>query len=94
MHRYWVYILTNAYNGVLYIGVTNNLLRRVHEHREGFDDGFTKRYHVHKLVYAEEFSDVRDAIQREKQLKKGPRRKKVELINGQNPGWRDLSHDL
>ncbi len=90
---YYVYILSNWNNRVIYIGVTNNLMRRVYEHKNEFVEGFTKKYHVHKLVYYEEYSDVRDAIQREKQLKKWNRMKKDNLIQQLNPEWKDLSKE-
>ena len=93
-HRYFVYILTNDRHTVLYTGVTNDLLRRIGEHRAGTLSGFTRRYNVHKLVYFEEYVGVTDAITREKQIKGGSRRKKVALINGMNPDWRDLFPDL
>jgi putative endonuclease len=88
--RYSIYILTNDRHTVLYTGVTNNLQRRISEHRAGFSS-FTSRYNVHKLVYFEEFHEVNDAIAREKQIKGGSRQKKVALIDGTNPDWRDLS---
>jgi len=94
MHRYWVYILTNEHNGVLYIGVTGNLSRRIYQHREGAVEGFTKTYNVKKLVYFEEMSEISAAIEREKQLKKGPRKREVELIQSLNPGWNDLFDQL
>jgi putative endonuclease len=93
MKRYYVYILTNVRHTVLYTGVTNNLARRLEEHRRGFS-AFTRRYNVHKLVYFEEFHDVRDAITREKQIKSGSRQKKLALIESLNPLWRDLSEEL
>ena len=88
---YFVYILTNWDDSVLYIGVTSNLPRRLYEHRNGLVDGFSKKYNVHKLVYFEETSDVYAAISREKQLKKWRRDKKIALIQRMNPGWIDLS---
>ena len=90
---YFVYILSNWNDSVLYIGVTGNLERRLYEHRNGLTDGFTKRYNVHKLVYFEDTSDVYSAISREKQLKSWGRKKKVELIEKHNPEWVDLSKD-
>ena len=87
---YFVYIMTNVHNSVLYIGVTNNLKRRVYEHKAGKGSVFTNKYNVHKLVYYEVCDDVRSAIAREKQLKGGSRQKKIDLINGLNSGWRDL----
>ena len=91
---YYVYILTNQNNTVLYTGITNDLKRRVNEHREGLADGFTKKYRVHKLVYFEETSEVISAIAREKQIKGGSRKKKIDLIVSVNPEWRDLRNDL
>ena len=76
---------------MLYIGVTNNLPRRLYEHRNGLVDGFTKKYNVHKLVYYEYTNDVYSAISREKQLKKWTRAKKNDLVVKENPEWRDLS---
>jgi len=90
---YFVYILTNWDDSVLYIGVTNNLPRRLYEHCNGLADGFTKKYNVHKLVYYESTNDVYSAISREKQLKKWNRRKKNWLITKANPQWKDLSQD-
>lgn len=86
----WVYIMTNRPNGALYVGVTGNLARRIWEHREGAADGFTKRYDLKRLVYAEMHQDIRFAIQREKNLKHWPRAWKVRLIHAQNPEWDDL----
>jgi len=91
MSQYFVYMLTNKSNKVLYIGVTNNLERRMYEHRNKMIDGFTKRYNLTKLGYFEETSDVRSAIQREKQLKNWHRDWKISLINRFNPNWNDLS---
>ena len=88
---YYVYMLTNQHSNVLYIGVTNNLVRRVYEHRHHLVDGFTKRYHVDKLVYYETTSDIAAAITREKQLKGWTRAKKNWLITKENPNWSDLS---
>ena len=88
---YYIYILSNWCDSVLYIGVTNNLVRRLYEHRNGLADGFTKKFNVHKLVYYECTNDVRSAIQREKQLKGWTRAKKCNLIAKMNPGWSDLS---
>ena len=82
---YWVYILASRRNGTLYVGVTNNLSRRVWEHKEAIVKGFTKEYGVKFLVYYESYPDVRDAIQREKNIKKWPRRWKLDLIEGMNP---------
>ena len=90
---YFVYILSNWDDSVIYIGVTGNLPRRLYEHRNGLVEGFTKKYNVHKLVYYEHTSDVYSAISREKQLKKWRREKKNQLIEAMNPQWRDLSLD-
>jgi len=86
--------MTNKYNKVLYTGVTNNLLRRVYEHREKLIEGFTSRYNVTKLVYFENHVDPLSAIQREKQIKGGSRKKKIQLIERKNPNWHDLYPDL
>ena len=90
---YFVYILANWDDSVLYTGVSGNLQRRLYEHRNGLVDGFTKKYNVHKLVYFEDTNDVYSAISREKQLKKWSRSKKEALINSMNPEWIDLSKD-
>ena len=91
MNQYFVYILTNKSSKVLYIGVTNNLERRMYEHKNKMIDGFTKRYNLTKLIYFEEASDIRSAIEREKQLKNWHRDWKIKLINNFNPEWKDLS---
>ena len=88
---YYVYILSNWDDSVLYIGVTSNLPKRLFEHRNHLVDGFTKKYNVHKLVYFEETTDVNSAIAREKQLKGWTRKKKIDLISKTNPEWIDLS---
>ena len=88
-----VYILTNKKNGVLYIGVTNNLERRILEHKSRHIEGFTKKYHTDKLVHYETGSDIHEAIRREKQLKKWKRQWKIELIEKENPEWNDLAQD-
>jgi putative endonuclease len=88
--EYCVYILTNKNNTVLYTGVTNDLWRRVTDHKAGKGSVFTKRYNLTKLVYFECGNDVNIAILREKQIKAGSRKKKIELINGMNPEWKDL----
>jgi putative endonuclease len=90
---YYVYLLSNWNNKVLYIGVTNDLERRIYEHRQKLIAGYTEKYNVNKLVYYEETSDVIAAISREKQLKKWRRDKKNALVNGLNPEWKDLSLD-
>ncbi len=87
---YYVYILTNKTDKVMYIGVTNDIVRRVYEHRNHMIDGFTAKYNVTKLVYVESALDVRDAIQREKQLKGWTRAKKNALVETVNPKWEDL----
>jgi len=92
--NYYVYIMTNERNTVLYTGVTNDLKRRVYEHKEKLIGGFTKKYNVTRLVYYEVHEDARGAISREKQLKGGSRRKKIELVNGENATWRDLYGDI
>jgi putative endonuclease len=86
----FVYFLTNRPNGILYVGVTNNLIRRAYEHRSGFVDGFTKRYGLKRLVYFETFDDIRAAIQREHNIKHWSRAWKVRTITAANPGWEDL----
>ena len=88
---YFVYILSNWDDSVLYIGVTSNLTKRLYEHRHGLVDGFTKKYNVNKLVYYENTNEVYSAISREKQLKKWSRSKKNVLISKMNPDWKDLS---
>jgi putative endonuclease len=92
--EYCVYIMTNQYNTVLYTGVTNNLKRRVWQHKEGFGSIFTSKYRVTKLVYYEVYENVNLAISREKQIKGGSRQKKLDLINGFNPDWRDLDEEI
>ncbi|APF17265.1 GIY-YIG nuclease family protein [Caldithrix abyssi] len=91
---YFVYIMTNWNNKVMYVGITNNLMRRVYEHKNKLIDGFTKKYNINKLVYYETFQDVRAAIEREKEIKKWRREKKNKLVNTENPEWRDLSEDF
>jgi putative endonuclease len=88
--RAWVYILASVARGTLYVGVTTDLSRRVHEHREGLIPGFTKTYGVKMLVYYEPHYSISAAIQREKNIKHWPRAWKVQLIEGTNPLWRDL----
>jgi len=88
--QFYVYILASHIGGTLYIGVTNDLVRRCYEHREKLADGFTRRYNVGKLVYFECFDDPENAIRREKQLKKWNRAWKVRLIEANNPNWDDL----
>lgn len=93
-NQYYVYILTNKYNTVLYVGVTNDLFRRIKEHKDRIHPGFTSKYRILKLVYFETTEDIEAAIMREKQLKAGNREKKERLINTLNPEWRDLSDDF
>ena len=92
--QFAVYILASERNGTLYIGVTSDLSRRVYEHREGLVEGFTKQYGVKMLVHCELFDSVSHAIQRETNLKRWPRKWKLELIEKDNPQWRDLYEDL
>jgi putative endonuclease len=94
MKQYFVYILSNKRNGAMYVGITNNLERRVYEHKNKLSDGFTKKYGLDKLVYFEETSDVRDALEREKQLKHWKRKWKMDLIEKDNPEWEDLTKSL
>jgi putative endonuclease len=91
MRMYYVYILASKKNGTLYTGVTNDIERRVYEHKHKLTPGFTSRYNVNRLVYYEEFNDIRDAIAREKQIKGWLRKKKIALIESMNPNWDDLS---
>ena len=90
MNQYYIYIMTNFTNTTLYTGVTNNLMRRVYQHKNGLVEGFTKKYKVHKLVYYEETESIIAAITREKQIKGGSRQDKIDLINNMNPEWKDL----
>ena len=92
--QYYIYIITNQYNTVLYTGVSNDLIRRVYEHKEKLIAGFTKKYNVNKLVYYEIFTDINSAITREKQIKAGSRQKKIDLVNSMNPQWCDLYEGL
>ena len=92
--NYYVYILANKHSAVLYTGVTNDLKRRVYEHKSKVAGGFTRKYNIDKLVYCEVLSDPYSAITREKQIKAGSRRKKVELVEKYNPAWEDLYEGL
>ena len=92
--QYYAYILANKRNGTIYIGVTNNLKRRVGEHKEDLIEGFTKKYRIHSLVYFESYNDIKDALTREKRLKKWNREWKIKLIEEMNPDWCDLYNDL
>ena len=89
-----VYLLTNKPNGTLYIGVTSDLPKRIWEHRNKAIRGFSEKYNLTRLVYFELYRDMREAISREKQLKAGSRRSKVELIESSNPDWKDLYRDI
>jgi len=91
---YFVYIMTNKNDNVLYTGITNDLKRRVYEHKEKLIKGFTKRYNIDKLVYYEVYEDISTAISREKQIKGGSRQRKIDLINVMNKGWKDLYEEL
>jgi putative endonuclease len=90
----YIYILTNRTNTVIYTGVTSGLQKRVYEHKQGLVEGFTSKYNVHKLVYYEVFDSIVDAIIREKQIKGGSRKKKVDLIKNFNPEFKDLYEEL
>ncbi len=92
--QYYIYITTNRNNTVLYVGVTNDLQRRVYEHKEKLTEGFTKKYNVNRLVYYEVFEDIENAIIREKQIKGGSRAKKIKLIESINKEWKDLYPNL
>jgi putative endonuclease len=92
--RFFVYILASRYKGTLYIGVTNDLSRRVGEHKAGFVPGFTKTYKIHNLVYYEEYASILEARARERLLKRWRREWKFRLIEAANPNWRDLMTDL
>lgn len=94
MATYYVYIMASRRNGTLYVGVTNDLVRRVYEHRNGLVPGFTKKYSVKRLVHFEQTDDFRSAIQREKNLKHWPRAWKIALIEKANPQWSDLYDDV
>ena len=92
--QYYVYFLTNWNNKVLYVGVTNNLTRRIYEHKNKLVESFTEKYKVNKLIYYEIFADIEQAILREKQIKGGPRYRKNDLVSKFNPNWEDLSKRL
>ena len=94
MRQYYVYILASQRNGTLYIGVTNDLIRRIYQHKNKIADGFTKKYNVDKLVYYETTENIESAILREKQLKNWHRSWKINLIQSKNPEWRDLYEDI
>ncbi len=92
--QYCIYIMTNSHNTVLYTGVTNNLARRVYEHKNGLGGIFTRKYNIQKLVYYEVGEDVHAVIAREKQIKGGSRKKKIELLERLNPEWKDLYEEI
>lgn len=92
--NYYVYILANKYNGTLYIGVTSNLIKRIWEHKNKLVDGFSKKFDIYMLVYFEPHKDVKDAILREKQIKKWNRAWKIRLIEKDNPEWEDLYSEI
>jgi len=94
MKQYYVYILASRPGGAIYVGVTGDLLRRVAQHKQGAIKGHTKRYNINQLVYFEQYADVRDAIQREKNMKHWPRVYKTRLILEMNPTWRDLYKEI
>jgi len=94
MGQYFVYILASKRNGTIYIGITNNLLKRVHQHRSNLVEGFTKTYKVHELVYYETHKNINDAITKEKRMKKWKRKWKLKLIEKFNPNWEDLFNTL
>jgi len=94
MREYYIYILASKRNGTLYTGFTNDLLRRVSEHKSDVVKGFTKKYGVHRLVYFEQYDDYDAVLQREKQIKEWKRKWKVELIERTNPKWKDLFDEL
>ena len=93
-NQYFIYIITNKFQGVLYIGVTNNLKRRIYEHKNKFVDGFSKKYNLSNLVYYEIFDDIESAITREKYLKGKKRDFKISLIENFNPTWKDLYDEI
>ena len=94
METYYVYMMANKHNNVLYIGVTNNLIRRVYEHKRGLSHGFTKKYNCHKLVWFQQTNDITSAITQEKQMKKWQREYKENVIREMNPEWKDLYAEL
>ncbi len=94
MKQSYIYIMSNKLNGTLYVGVTSDIIRRVYEHKNSLVDGFTKKYNLKTLVYYEIYDDITEAITREKQLKAGSRKKKIELIDSMNQNWNDLYEGL
>jgi len=93
-NQFYIYIMTNNRNTVLYAGVTRDLKKRIYQHKQNAVPGFTSKYNINKLVYCEMFSDAYNAIKREKQIKGGSRQKKLDLINGFNKEWKDLYEKL
>ena len=94
MEQYYVYILASGRNGTLYVGVTNDLPKRIYEHKSNLIEGFTEKYNVHILAYYEVYDDVLEAIMREKQMKKWNRKWKIRLIEEMNPEWKDLYEEI
>ncbi len=94
MKTYYVYIMASKKNGTLYLGVTNNLVKRVWQHKNNVQEGFTKKYEVHRLVWYQASTDIKVIIQREKQMKKWRRKWKINLIEKENPNWDDLYEGL
>jgi len=94
MKQGYIYILFNQRNGTLYVGVTSNIVKRIYEHKNKFTGGFTQRYNIDKLGYYEVFPTIASAINREKQIKSGSRKKKIDLIESINPGWNDLYNEI
>ncbi len=92
--QYYVYILANEYNTTLYIGITNNLIKRIHEHKNNLVEGFTEKYNVHRLVFYEVTDNIESAITREKRIKNWKREWKNNLIKDFNPTWKDLYNDI
>ena len=94
MKNYYVYIVSSQKNGTLYVGVTNNLAKRVYEHKKNLISGFTEKYKVHNLVYFEKYNDIDEAILREKRIKRWKRNWKIKLIEKNNPEWEDIYHEI
>lgn len=94
MKQYYIYITVNKSNEVIYVGVTNDLIKRIYEHKNKIFDGFTKKYNVDKLVYYEIYNDIEEAIKREKQLKNWHREWKLNIVKGINPGFNDLYKEI
>ncbi len=92
--EYYIYLITNNHKNVLYIGVTNDLIRRIYEHKNKLQKGFTEKYKVNRLVYYEIYTEIADAIMREKQIKGWSRKKKNDLVNRLNPNWDDLYESI